>query len=79
MRRACISYNGLSISEVPSEARDLGEGEARTRYTLLSECDSTEQSEGLRRVEKGDYGRLSTIVKYNMLFLLNLKTLRLRF
>jgi hypothetical protein len=45
-----ISLNGLSIPEVPSEARYLGEGVARTRYTLLSECDSTEQSKGLRRV-----------------------------
>ena len=45
-----LRYNVLSISEVPSEARNFGEGVARTRYTLLSECDSTEQSEGLRRV-----------------------------
>ena len=42
--------NVLSISEVPSGARNLGEGVARTRYILLSECDSTEKPEGLRRV-----------------------------
>jgi hypothetical protein len=35
MVKTAISYNGLSISEVPSEARNLGEGVARTRYTLL--------------------------------------------
>ena len=29
-----ISLNVLGISEVPTEGRDLGEGAARTRYTL---------------------------------------------
>ena len=29
--------NSLSISEVPSKARNLGEGVARTRYALLGE------------------------------------------
>ncbi len=48
-----ISYNVLSISEVPSEARNLGKGVARIRYTLLSECDSTEPMKLARVVDEG--------------------------
>ncbi len=45
-----LLFNVLSISEVPTKARNLGEGIAQTRYTLLSGCVSSEQPEGLRRV-----------------------------
>jgi|GEM_PF-2976610 len=49
--------NVLSISEVPSEARNLGEGVARTRYryTLLSECDSTVPTEKSRESDLTAY------------------------
>ena len=31
-------HNNLNIFKVPNKARNLSEGVARTRYTLLSEC-----------------------------------------
>ena len=51
-----VSPNVLSISEVPSEAMNFGEGVARTRYTLLGDpsVSESEQPEGLRRVPSLD-------------------------
>jgi len=56
-----MSPNVLSISEVPSEARNLGEGEARTRYTLLSEGVSPETTVRGRRVGGKGKGLFSCI------------------
>ena len=42
-----MAYNVPSVSEVPSEARNLDEAIAKSDMHLLSECVSTEQPEGL--------------------------------
>jgi hypothetical protein len=59
-----VTYNGLSISEVPSGVRNLGEGVARTRYTLLDKCDSIEAT--VREWKVVDCGSIIFTHHYNL-------------